>query len=71
MKKQLELACASVAEVMLQFRACSGRVSRSDGWGGGEPASKFTEIRRYFSKIAGNSADFAVNLLRTADAPLS
>ena len=31
----------------------------------------FFEIRRYFSKIAGNSADTAVNLLRTADAPLS
>ena len=33
--------------------------------------SNFFEIRRYFSKIAGNSADTAVNALRTADAPLS
>ena len=30
----------------------------------------FFEIHRYFSKIAGISADTAVNLLRTADAPL-
>ena len=31
----------------------------------------FFETRRYFSKIAGNSADTDANLLRTADAPLS
>ena len=30
----------------------------------------FFEIRRYFSKIAGSSANTTVNLLRTADAPL-
>ena len=30
----------------------------------------FLEIRRCFSKIAGNSADTAINALRTADAPL-
>ena len=35
------------------------------------PGRNFFEIRRYFSKIAGNSADTAVNVLRTADAPLS
>ena len=35
------------------------------------PGRIFFEIRRYFSKIAGNSADTAVILLRTADAPLS
>ena len=35
------------------------------------PGSKFFQIRRYFSKIAGNSADIAVNLLRTADPSLS
>ena len=31
----------------------------------------FFETRRYFSKITGNSADTAVNFLRTAIAPLS
>jgi len=31
------------------------------------PGSIFFEIRRYFFKIAGNSADTAVNFLRTAD----
>ena len=31
----------------------------------------FFEIRRYFSKIAGNAADTAANLLGTTDAPLS
>ena len=36
-----------------------------------KPGSKFFEIRRYFSKIAGNSADTAVNPLRNDDAPLS
>ena len=35
------------------------------------PWSNFFEIRCYFSKIAGNSADTAVNLLRTAGEPLS
>ena len=35
------------------------------------PGSNFFEIRRYFSKIAGNSADTAVNFPKTADAPLS
>ena len=34
------------------------------------PGRNFFEIRRYFSKIAGNSTDTAVNL-KTADAPLS
>ena len=36
-----------------------------------DPCRIFFEIRRYFSKISGNSADTAVFLLRTADAPLS
>ena len=31
----------------------------------------FFGIRRYFSKIAGNSTDTAVNLLRNAGSPLS
>ena len=31
----------------------------------------FFEIRRYFSKIASNSADTAVNAIKTVDAPLS
>ena len=31
----------------------------------------FFEIRRYFSKIASNSADTAVNFLRTTDVPFS
>ena len=35
------------------------------------PGRNFFEIRRYFSKIAGNSADTAANFLRTADAPFS
>ena len=35
------------------------------------PGRNFFEIRRFFSKTAGNSSDTAVNLLRTADAPLS
>ena len=35
------------------------------------PGRDLFEIRRYFSKIAGNSADIAVNLLRNPDAPLS
>ena len=35
------------------------------------PGRNFSEIRLYFSKIAGNSADTANNLLRIADAPLS
>ena len=35
------------------------------------PGRNFSEIRRYFSKIAGNSADTAFDLLRIADAPLS
>ena len=35
------------------------------------PGQNFFEIRRYFSKIADNSADTAVNFRRTADAPLS
>ena len=34
------------------------------------PGRNFSEIRRYFSKIAGSSTDTALNLLRTADAPL-
>ena len=32
---------------------------------------RFFEIHCYFSKIAGNSPQTALNLLRTADAPLS
>ena len=36
-----------------------------------KPGSKFFEMRRYFSKIAGNSADTAVNPVRNDDAPLS
>ena len=35
------------------------------------PVRNFFEIRRYFSKIARNSADTVVNALRTTDAPLS
>ena len=31
----------------------------------------FSEISRFFPRIAGNSAETGVNLLRTADAPLS
>ena len=34
------------------------------------PGRIFFQNRRCFSKIAGNSADTAVNLLRTADLPL-
>ena len=34
-----------------------------------DPVRNFFEIRRYFSKTAGNSADNIANLLRTADAP--
>ena len=35
------------------------------------PGQNIFEIRRYFSKITGNSADTAVDFLKTADAPLS
>ena len=35
------------------------------------PGRNFFEIRRYFSKIARNSDDTAVILLRTAEVPLS
>ena len=43
---------------------------------GGKPREQYPvrnvfEIRRYFSKIASNSDNTAVNLLKTADAPLS
>ena len=34
----------------------------------GSPDRNFFEIRRCFSKIAGKSADTAVNLVKTADA---
>ena len=35
------------------------------------PGPNFSEIRRYFSSIAGDSADIAVKLLKTADATFS
>ena len=57
-----------MADVTETFRVtinCQSRVHSENA------RVEFFEIRRYSSKVAGNSADTAVNLLRNADVPLS